>query len=311
MRAYPFFRLTTLTLLLFSFSSSPAEAFGTRAPQTPNTSGVQAIPIRTLDLAHVTVPAFYLPNGNRVDMNTDLKAIVDSQINQSRYFRTVNGNPMNRLVITGGITSLELDILELGLKIGWNPAGALPVIGQIGVSGEVNLKLSNLSMDFKIYDRVTRETYLASYTNETLSNLKFQVKVEVSQIGTSLDLLTKTRLSEAIRRATNDIMLKLENSAGLHYLPWEARVLGADEGGEKITISAGGRQGIKNNFIFSIYSSCEANSSVLCYERFLADVKVTNTAVESADAAPLSSNDSLKMVYPGDKVFVKPLAARR
>jgi hypothetical protein len=294
-------------------NTNAAHAFGARVPQSPNTNqGIQATPIRVLDLAHVTVPAFYLPNGNRVDMNTDLKAIVDSQINQSRYFRTVGrDSSMNRLVINGGITSLELDILELGLKIGWNPAGALPVVGQIGVSGEVNIKLSNLSMDFKIYDRVTKETYLASYTNETLSSLKFQVKVEVSQIGTSLDLLTKTRLSEAIRRATTDIMAKLENAQSFHYLPWEARVLGVEEGGQKLTFSAGARSGVKTNFVFSVYSNCEGNSSMLCYERFLADVKVSNVGVSSADAIPLSSNDTLNLIYPGDKVFVKPLSPRR
>ena len=304
-------RLLLLSTLIFFYLTEAADAFGSKSKDPAlNNGGIQAIPTRYLDLAHVTVPTFYLPNGNRVDMNTDLKTIIDSQINQSRYFRTAIPDPKNRLVITGGITSLELDILELGLKVGWNPAGAIP-IGNLGVSGEVNLKLSNLSMDFKIFDRVTRETYLASYTNETLSNLRFQVKVEISQIGTSLELLTKTRLAEAIRQATSDIMSKLESSPGLHFVPWEARVLGVTEGGGELLLSAGGRAGVLPNFVFSIYSNCEQNSSAMCFERFLADVRVTSAGQTSATAVPFQASDSLAGVLAGDKIYVKPLNSKR
>lgn len=288
----------------------PIEALGfgssSREPKEDN-SGKQAHPIRRVHFAHLTVPAFYLPNGNRVDMNTDLATITDTEMNRSRYFRTTSDEEA-RLVITGGITSLELDILQLNLRIGWNPGGSLPVLGDPGIRGEVDVKLSNLSMDFKVYDRLTGVTYLASYTDETLSNLRFSVTVEISQIGASVDLLTKTRLAESVRSAVEDIMRNMENHPDMPYVPWESTVLGTEgSGGSSLTIAAGGREGVEKNYVFSVYSSCENASTQFCYERFLSDVRVTQVGVNSSTAVPFTSSDNLNAILPGDKVYVKPL----
>lgn len=302
--------LQCLSLLLLI---PEASGFGRRSanPTPPSSdSAVQAIPIRGVELAHVTVPAFYLPNGNRVDMNTDLKALVDTEINRSRYFRTVVSQPNNRLVITGGVTSLELDILQFNLRIGWTPAGPIPIVGNPTLSGAVDLKLSNLSMDFKIYDRLTGETYLASYTNERLSNLSFQIRVDIGQIGTSIELLTRTKLADAIRNATADIVRNFENNQRLHYVPWETYVLGVAASASELTIAAGGRSGLKTGFAFSVYSAC-APGEMLCFERFLADIKLSSIGQTSSLATPLAAKDSLSNIEAGDRVFVKVLSQER
>lgn len=293
--------------LISAFNPTEAEAFGSssREPKEDNRA-IQAHPIRRVDFAHLTVPAFYLPNGNRIDMNTDIATIVDTEMNRSRYFRTTT-DTNSRLVISGGVTSLELDVLQLNLRIGWNPGGSLPVIGDPGISGEVDLRLSNLSMDFKVYDRKTGVTYLASYTDETLSDLRFTVKVEISQIGSSLELLTKTKLSEAVRSAVEDIMRNMEDHPDMPYVPWESTVLGLEEGRGELSIAAGGREGIKKNYVFSIYSACPSNSPDFCYERFISDVKIKQVGVSSSTAVPFQSSDSIVGIYPGDKVYVKPL----
>lgn len=311
MKTYPICATLSLALACFALASE-AHAFGRRSTDPGNGSNLsQAIPIRGLELAHVTVPNFYLPNGNRVDMNTDLRALIDTEINQNANFRTVDASARSRLLISGGVTSLELDALQLNLKIGWNPSGALPIPVTPGIRGEVDLRLSNLSLDFKIYDRLTGETYLASYTNETLSNLTFTVRVEISQIGGSLELLTKTKLAEAIRRATRDIMNKFATSPGLHYVPWEAKVLGVADDKSSLVFDAGARQGVKSGTVFSIYSNCEARAGNLCFERFLADVRTTQIGQTSTTALPLGAQDFLSSVYAGDKVYVKILSPRR
>lgn len=300
--------LGVLTLIALVFTPANVWGFGSSRPKPkPKDTGIQAHPIREVDLAHITVPAFYLPNGNRVDMNTDLETIIDTEINRSRYFRTSHNGGQSRLVITGGVTSLELDVLQLNLRIGWNPAGSLPVVGDAGVFGQVDLRLSTLSMDFKIYDRATGVTYLASYTDETLSDLRFTVGVEISQITSSVELLTRTRLAEAIRSAVGDIMASMEEHPDMPYVPWETTVLGLEESRQDVTIGAGGRQGIKKNFVFSIYSTCENVSDQFCYERFLSDVRVNQVGNQSSRAVPYKNSDSLRNVYPGDKVYVKPL----
>ncbi len=291
----------------FIILPTTAYTFGSRSKEPKvDTRGIQAHPIRRVDFAHLTVPAFYLPNGSRVDMNTDLATIVDTEINGSRYFRTTNDTDA-RLVISGGVTSLELDVLQLNLRIGWNPGGSLPIVGDPGVSGEVDLKLSNLSMDFKVYDRVTGVTYLASYTDETLSDLRFSVRVEISQIGSSIELLTKTRLAAAVRSAVTDIMENMEDHPDMPFVPWETVVVGISEGSSKLTMAAGGREGIKKNYVFSVYSKCDPNNPDFCFERFLADIKVNQVGVNSSTAEAYSGSDSLVGIFPGDKVYVKPM----
>lgn len=312
MRFSVILRQLPLSALCLLLSHESAYAFGKKAVDPNSGSAVQAVPTRMVELAHVTVPNFYLPNGNRVDMNTDLRALVDTEINQSANFRTVEMAPSNRLVVTGGVTSLELDALQLNLKIGWSPSGALPIPIDPAIKGEVDLRLSNLSMDFKIYDRMTGETYLASYTNETLSNLKFSVRVEISQIGGSIELLTKTKLADAIRQATRDIFKKFSASPGLHYVPWETRVLGIADDRSTVTIGAGGRQGIVAGAVLSVYSNCEQRSSSgMCFERFLADIRARDIGQASSMAIPNTSADSLNAVETGDKVYVKVLNPRR
>lgn len=270
----------------------------------------QAKPIRYLNLAKVTVPAFYLPNGMRADLNTDLSTIIDTQINSSQYFRTTSG--ATRLIITGGVSSFEVDVLQLGLKIGWNKSGAIMVKpGLPGVEGELDFRLSKFSMDFKIYDARTGQTYDSKSTDASIMNLKLKVTASMDSISTTLELIKKGILSEAIRRATNDVMAKLEASADFNYIPWEAKVLGIDTDHNTLSFNVGNSGKVLKDQIYSIYAGC-ADGTVGdgCFERWVTDVKVTSTSPNTANASPASEADSLSKVWAGDKVFVKILAKK-
>lgn len=309
-------KLFAVSALLLCLAAPKAHAFGSPKPdpepqQPPKPVAAQAKPFRYMELKHVTTPAFYFANGQRIDFNTDLNQIIETQINASRYLRTQvdTGTNRSRLVITGGVTTFELDILQMNLKIGWNQNGVLPTPGVPNASGELDMKLSALSMDFKIYDRATGQTYLANYTNETLSNVSFQAKVNVDNISGTLDLLYKTKVAEAFRTAVSDIMVKFEESQSFDLLPWEAQVAGVDREKGLVSFDAGNIAGVKANDVYSIYSSCPPDSAASdgCYMRFLADLKVEHTSNVSADGVPLSPQDSFQNVYAGDRVFVKPL----
>jgi hypothetical protein len=78
-------------------------------------------------------------------------------------------------------------------------------------------------MDFKIYDRVTGQTYLASYTDQTLSNIKFTTRVNLSNIQGSLDVLYKTRVADALRKATDDIMKNMEKMGPPPEMPFNPK----------------------------------------------------------------------------------------
>lgn len=305
--------LGALTLTLFSLDSL---AFGGKKQTPPSTEPVamQAKPFRFVNLAHVTTPAFFFPNGVRADFNADLDQLIDTQINSSKYFRTQLATPENapRLIITGGITTLEMDVLQLNLKIGWNPSGPIAIGIPPVVNGEVDVKLSALSMDFKIYDRISGQTYLASYTDQTLSQVSFTTKVNLSNIQGSLDVLYKTKVADAIRKATSDIMNNMEKNKNFDYLPWEAKIVGVDRENGRVVFNAGNRMGVMNDNVFSLYSFCSAEQQQSgCFERFLSDVKVKTAGVQTAEAVAFTSKDTVQSVAVGDRVFVKKLAGAK
>ena len=273
--------------------------FGGKSPES------QATPYRHVQVARITVPPFFLPSGNRVDINADLATIIDTEINQSEHFRT--GRSQHRLVISGGVTSMEMDITQLNIRFGWNPQGALPIFFENLVDGEFDLRLSTLSMDFKIFDRFTGETYVASYANETTSNLRFKVRVNVAEIRSTLDLLTRTELTKTIRKATREVLKKLSEHPNFHYVPWEAKVLHVNEPGDTLLFDAGALQGVRENDVFSVYSSCRDNREDFCFERFLSDIKVISISGQQATAEPYREQDFLMSIEAGDKVYIKVL----
>jgi hypothetical protein len=293
-------------LLLFPTFALEANAFGGEKPEPIPAPVFQAKPYRFVSLAHVTVPAFYFPNGVRADFNADLDKIIETEINNSQYLRTQikTTDQLPRLIITGGVTSLEMDLLQFNLKVGWNQNGPIPMPGVPVASGEVDLRLSSLSMDFKIYDRLTGQSYFSSYTDETLSQLKIEAKVKISEITASLDVLYKTKMAEALRLATRDIMKKLEANKAFDELPWESKVLGVDKNQNRIVFEGGSSIGVAPEQSYSIYSYCDATDPN-CYLRFLSDVKVDRVSPISSEAIPLTTQDSVQSVRAGDRVFVK------
>ncbi len=294
-----------LVSLLFS---SESLAFGSKAKKSKKEEAIQAIPIRYVNMEHFTVPSFYLPDGNRVDMNVNLERIVENEINNSSYFRIRNNNENdeNQLCISPSITSLELNILQLNLKIGWNPKGAVSVPIINNISGELDISLSNLSIDVKVYNCVTGETYLSSYTDQTLSELRFTLSAGISEIQAELNFVTRSKLSEAVRTATSDILKNMEGHSDFHSVPWNARVSGVDSNRGELFINVGTRAGLRKNQVYSVYSHC--NSRPRCFQRFLSDIKIINTKINSSTAVPLTSSDSIERVKSDDLLYVKVLS---
>jgi hypothetical protein len=304
---------TTLTLPLLALALLNTEqgfAMG-KKPVDPKSgsTAIQAKPIRYVNLAKVTVPAFYLPNGARADLNSDLPTIIETQINSSQYFRTTN--IPGRLIITGGVTSFEVDVLQLGLKIGWNKGDALFVKpGLPGVQGELDFKMSKFSMDFKIFDAKTGQTYDAKATDASISSLKLKITADISSISATLEAIKKGILSVAIRKATDSVMQKFEASSDFNNIPWEAKVLGIDLDHNSLSFNVGSSGKVVKDQVYSIYAGCaDGTVGSGCFERWVTDIKVTQTGPDSASASPATPNDSLNSVWVGDKVFVKILAS--
>jgi hypothetical protein len=312
--------LATLGALALTLATTEeAHAFGAKpaeptvpvnpAPVQPAPISQQAKPYRYLELDKVTVPSFFLPNGSRVDYNIDLNALIQTKINESRYLRTRMSVPEapSRLVITGGITSFEADVAGTNLKIGWNKGGVL-VPGQT-VTGEATIRLTSMSMDFLIYDRVTKATRLSASTDQTLTNLKLEVKVNLANIDLSLNSFYQQVLAEAVGRATADVMKRLENRSDFDTVFWQAAITGKDENAGVVGLSLGAADNVRVGDIYSIYTACSAEETAAgqCFSRFLADVRVTQVGMSSAQAKAYTESDSLVKIQAGDRVEVKPL----
>jgi hypothetical protein len=308
----------TFTLLLSciphtvqAFGGRPAPAPAPTPPPAPTQQ--QAKPFRLAAMAPITVPAFYFANGVRADFNSDLNALVESEINQSRFIRTQaipEGQGGPDLIISGGVTSFEMDVLQFNFKIGWNPGGVIGLPGSCTIgfidqcaSGEVDLRLSALSMDFKIFDRRNKVVYLSNFTDENISKLKVAVRVNLAAIQSSLDVFYKTKISESMRTATRDVMRRLENDRNFDLLPWNARILGVDNERSLAIIGAGSRGGVKVGDVYSIYSSCDSAEIQSCVRRFLADVRIVRAGQTSSEATLMEG--SLNRIQPGDDVEVK------
>ena len=287
----------------------PTQPAPTNPIPPPAPVAQQAKPYRYVELERVNVPSFFLPNGSRVDYNIDLNALIQTKINESRYLRTRLSVPEapSRLAITGGITSFEADVAGTNLKIGWNKGGVI-VPGQT-VTGEVTIRLTSMSMDFLIYDRVTKATRLSASTDQTLSNLKLEVKVNLANINGSLTSFYQQVLSEAVGRATADVMKRLENRSDFDTVYWEAAVTGKDEAAGIIGINLGSADNIKVGDLFSIYTACSAEETASgnCFSRFLADVRVSKAGLSNAEAKAYTESDSLVKIQAGDRVEVKQL----
>ncbi|RYZ96815.1 MAG: hypothetical protein EOP11_22910 [Proteobacteria bacterium] len=311
--------LATLGALALTLATTEdAHAFGAKpaeptlpapipAPAAPIIN--QAKPYRYLELAKVTVPSFYLPNGSRVDYNIDLNSLIQTKINESRYLRTRLSTPeaAPRLIVTGGITSFEADVVGANVKIGFNKGGVL-VPGQ-AITGEATIRLTAMSMDFLIYDRITKATRLSASTDQSLSNLKLEVKVNLANIDGSLDLFYKQVLSQAVGRATADVMKKLEDRSDFDSVYWAASITGKDESAGIVGLSLGAADNVRVGDLYSIYTACSPAEEAAgqCFSRFLADVRVLRAGQNSAEAKAYSESDSLVKIQAGDRVEVKTL----
>lgn len=308
----------TLGALALTFAAPEAHGMGAKPAQpaptqptqpAPAPISQQAKPYRYVELKKVTVPAFYLPNGNRVDYNLDLNSLIESQINASRYLRTRMAVPEapSRLVISGGITSFEADVVGANLKIGWNKNGVL-LPGQ-GVTGEATIRLTAMSMDFLVYDTVQKATRLSATTDQSLSNLQLEVKVNLADIQGSFTMFYKEVLAKAVAKATADVMTRLENRSDFDSVYWESPVLGVDLNENFVAFGSGSADNVKVGDIFSLYTGCSAEETAnsQCFPRFLADVRVYQVGMSSSQAKPYTEADSIQKVQKGDRVEVKPL----
>lgn len=324
-----------VVIFAVSFMTCVAHATGPKRPVVvAEPVDSQAFPVRILELRNVSASSFHLPNGNAVDMNMNLRELVDSQINQSAKFRTYQRNtPLARHgVIDATITSLEMEIASIGLRIGYRPdgnggttdagsgaSGSTPSSGSGGsagsgtqLTGQLTVKLGQIAMDFKIFDSDTGETYSAVTTDQVTAGLDLSFTVDFSNVSIGPAFQFRQALSGAIRTLVSHAMQRFVAAPRMNFLPWQAIVREVDGTRKLVLFDAGLRAGVSVGNLFSVYSSCETGS---CLEHYVGDVKVKRVLDGSVTGSdPLGYSEAgfkddptstkFNLVRPGDKVYI-------
>ncbi len=340
--------LLSASWLGVQFFENDAAGFGrSRAPATNNqVRETQAFPTRLLELGSVSAGSFQIPNNMRVDLSIDLPTLVDSEVNQSAKFRTFrptieSGGQAMAIpahgVLKASITSIELDFASIGVKVGYRPGGLASSntstdtasntststgtgtstdIGNVSsasgvqLNGEVTVKLSAISMDFRVVDSVTNATYGAASADHVTTALNLSFKVDFTP-GLSIgpEAQFRSRLSVAIRALMAQGMAKLAATPHINYLPWAASVREVDQARGLILFDAGVQTGLVVGNILSVYKACAVQNAE-CFERYTGvDVRTARVLQGYAEGAPRGIDaarmrEVLNSVSPGDKVYI-------
>ena len=287
----------------------------------------EPFPTRYLELGAVSTSLFHTPDGKAVDLGIDLARMVDTAVNQSEKFRTVTGGhdvlaSLGRHgVLSAALTAVELEVADIQLKFGYTPGGEVGATpgpspsaspGGVTLVGKVDIKVGNISMDYKVVDSDTGLAYGAVYVNHSMVTTGFSFKVDFGpgfSIGPEVQI--KQALAPLFRTMTAKAMVEMAKARDINFIPWQARVSGIDADRRLVLMSEGVRAGLHQGNLFDVYSSC---STPGCLERYAGGLRVTrplNGDPSGANPNGYSEtvlidpqNMNLDGIHTGDKVFI-------
>lgn len=296
--------------LLFCLVPSHARAVGGHRPTPPaNTEPAdsQAFPLRQVEFREFRTDVFHSPDGQPVDVGVVVGQLVDTQVNQSQKFRTVVGNaPAERHgVLTGGITSLVLEVASVGIRFGYTPDGEVNDGSGVRLEGNLTVKVPVITADFKIFDSETGLTYSAVSVDQAGVGVNLSFTVNFDQISIGPEFVAQTPLKDIIRALTANAMVQMLRQRDVNFIPWSTRVLGSDLSRGLVFFDAGVRQYVAAGNLFRAYTACR---STPCFPSLLGEMKVTSSH-EYSEAKYKNDPEgvALRGTQPGDKVTISYL----
>lgn len=292
-------------MILVCFGSH-AFAGGKKSPpvgESCNASVVQpARPVRVLSVG--TLP-FQLPNGERVEISQDLKTIFETTLLTHSSLRPAEfalDDPCAQwLEIRAAVTSLDLDVTEFGVRFGYTPQGAIPTVDSI--TGEARVKLGSLTMDLglRLCTRNGCQVVVASSADQTLAELKVDVKVDFSLVTTGASFMTRTPMGAAFRTVFEKAVTRLEKASQLASLPWRAQVVTVDHGSGQFWINAGREQRLPVGMALDVFAPSPQGPACSVSQR-VARAQVRTLTAVSSEAEILETYD--RSVRSGDVVMM-------
>ncbi|HLE00702.1 MAG TPA: hypothetical protein VJB59_10615 [Bdellovibrionota bacterium] len=302
--------IAILTASLISLTTGEsALGAGKKPASAPNPScpapGAVAKPYRKVLMTSVATKPFPLPNGTLVDLTQDLNTMAYSVTTDTHTFRpstVVDADCAEHLELHIGVSTLELNLYELGITIGYSPTGTSAVTS---AEGEVNVRLGHLAMDFRI-DQCNIKgctQIIASTANATPVETDSSFKINFSEITTAVQLATHPTFNKLLRKIMTAGMTRLAQSPDVHHLPWRAIVRESNPSAGTLIFDAGTQDGIAANQNFAVYAVSPTTG--------VCDVYKTIAYIHTLRADPLSSFAIVDQVLDsqpietGDLVVVK------
>jgi hypothetical protein len=301
------------------FHSSPAEAAG-KKPAGPSCGDPTApvlstpFPVRKVILQPIGTRAFQLPNGSNINLSADLQEMLQSIVAQSNTFSPSDPTPPDscdtHLEIRAAVTTLQLDIAQFGISVGYTPSG--PLSGVTGIDGSAKVKVGAISMAFGVYKCVagTCVAPASTISTQVTAGLDLNLDINFAEVKTGTSLIVNTPLGQILKNIMKNGINTVASSPRLNELPWYARVRDVQSGAGILTFDAGYEDRLSLNQAFEIYAPANPSSSGVCdVYRTVAYVHTTAVNTVSSTAIVDQVLDS-RGVLPGDVVMVHVVNAK-
>lgn len=294
--------LKSLGFALVAMTGVGAEALAAANPSsTPN-------PRRRVYVRPVATQAFQLPNGVRVDLSHDLNAMLMTAASSMSNLDPIDTPEDDEcgvhLELRAAVSTIELGILELGLTVGYTPAGGLGG-GISNANGEMNVQIGTIAMNFGVWEcvsgRCTQRAAIRASHNTSRIQLKFAINF--GEITTGASLLYNTPLGAGFQTIMNDAMKGMHNLPRLNELTWKAQVMEVDQLSGVIYFDQGTQSYLKPGQTFTVFAGSRFSGSCAAYKA-VAYVRTTQVDAVGSVAAVEKSFDN-RGVQPGDVVMIR------
>ncbi len=287
---------------------------------TPPSSSTVANPVRPVVLKPVGVQSFQLPNGRSVNFQADLQSMLNTAVTNDSNFAPVESTApsstdpcQSHLELRSTVSTFQLDAVQFGVSIGFNPQGSIPLLQ--GITGKTQMNVGNISMDFGVLScsQGTCTSVAASSANHTAFSGSLSLSLDFGAISTGPELLINTPLGDILRKIIHDGIAQLGQSSHLNEIPWEAHVREYIPQTKMVVFDAGNQARLKENQEFEIYIPPAGHAfgacgvyQILAYAHTIAVNATSSVAVLdwSLGSRDLQSTTTGDLILPGDVVLV-------
>lgn len=307
-------------LVPFTMNSSYLVHAAGKSSSHPESAGPTLgtpLPVRPVLLLPVGTKAFQLPNGASVNLGADLQSMLNTVVASTPAFATLDPGSagaqdpcQSHLELRAAVTTFELNVANVGIKVGYNAGGALGPV--TGITGKTNVQIGTISMDFSVWecDGTRCVSPVAASANQATAGVSLSADIDFGAVTTSTSFVYNTPIGDILRKIMIKGMNEVSKSSRLNELSWRAQVKEYQPTSGELIFDAGIQSRISPNQTFVIYAPTDSTSTGGCHPyKSVAHVHTLNVDTVSSRAVVDAVLDS-RGIQAGDVVMVRPASVK-